>query len=383
MWPCVGLAVWQPSPTSLARVPIFAHLDLDAFFAAVEELENPELRERPLVVGGDPHSRGVVSTANYAAAEVRDPLCDECGRGTQALSDGRVRAPSPRALPPVFAGRVGHGRRDRPACRAHRNRRGLSRPRHRRRRTSRVLAQSPRRFRPAVRATTSLTCSLGVWTSKVVCKIASDRRKPGGITVVPPGPRLGSSPRSRCGCSQASARGRSSDCAVRVSGRSASSPPCRRPSLSALLPGSVGPMLRDRARGVDPRDLDLAGEQVSVSAEDTFARDVADRRRLHAEVDGWRTLVAERLRSSGLSGRTVTAKLRYGDFSIRTRSTTLVGRRRRSRRHRRPWPAACSTEGCATGPEPCGSSASESRASPPTASSRSRSRRVLEHARCS
>jgi DNA polymerase-4 len=46
---------------------MLAHLDLDAFFAAVEELENPELREKPLVVGGDPHSRGVVSTANYAA----------------------------------------------------------------------------------------------------------------------------------------------------------------------------------------------------------------------------------------------------------------------------------------------------------------------------
>src|SRR4249919_4105658 len=50
-----------------ARLPILAHLDLDAFFAAVEELENPELREKPLVVGGDPHGRGVVSTANYAA----------------------------------------------------------------------------------------------------------------------------------------------------------------------------------------------------------------------------------------------------------------------------------------------------------------------------
>jgi DNA polymerase IV len=49
------------------RMPILAHLDLDAFFAAVEELEDPSLREKPLVVGGDPHGRGVVSTANYAA----------------------------------------------------------------------------------------------------------------------------------------------------------------------------------------------------------------------------------------------------------------------------------------------------------------------------
>ena len=54
-------------PDSLVRTVIVAHLDLDAFFAAVEELERPELRGRPLVVGGDPHGRGVVATANYAA----------------------------------------------------------------------------------------------------------------------------------------------------------------------------------------------------------------------------------------------------------------------------------------------------------------------------
>jgi DNA polymerase-4 len=93
--------------------------------------------------------------------------------------------------------------------------------------------------------------------------------------------------------------------------------------VDALLPGSVGRMLRDRARGVDPRDLELELEPVSVSAEDTFARDLTDRGRLHDEVRRLSELVSERLRNAGLSGRTVTAKLRYGDFSIRTRSTTL------------------------------------------------------------
>jgi DNA polymerase-4 len=74
---------------------------------------------------------------------------------------------------------------------------------------------------------------------------------------------------------------------------------------------------------VDPRDLDLELEPVSVSAEDTFPRDLVDRERLHDEVRRLAELVSERLRNSGLSGRTVTAKLRYADFSIRTRSTTL------------------------------------------------------------
>jgi DNA polymerase-4 len=175
----------------------------------------------------------------------------------------------------------------------------------------------------AVRGRTSLTCSLGVGTSKVVCKIGSDRRKPGGLTVVPPGKEAeflaplpvrllpGVGPR-------AEARLRSSG--VETIGALAA---LGDPELRTLIPGSLGPLLRSRARGIDPRDLDLELEPVSVSAEDTCARDLTDRERLHDEVRRLSELVAERLRNSGLSGRTVTTKLRYGDFSIRTRSTTL------------------------------------------------------------
>jgi DNA polymerase-4 len=175
----------------------------------------------------------------------------------------------------------------------------------------------------AVRARTSLTCSLGVGTSKVVCKIASDRRKPGGITVVPPGserqflaplpvrllPGVGPRAEERLRTAGIETMGALADLADG--------------DVDALIPGSVGRMLRDRARGVDPRDLELELEPVSVSAEDTFARDLIDRERLHDEVRRLSELVSERLRNAGLSGRTVTAKLRYGDFSIRTRSTTL------------------------------------------------------------
>jgi DNA polymerase IV len=175
----------------------------------------------------------------------------------------------------------------------------------------------------SVRATTSLTCSLGVSTSKVVCKIASDRRKPGGITVVPPGrealflaplavrllPGVGPRAEERLGRAGIDTIG---DLAALDDDQ-----------LKSLLPGSVGRLLRDRAHGIDPRDLELGGDPVSVSAEDTFARDVSEQAQLHAEVRRLAELVAERLRDSGLSGRTVTAKLRYGDFSIRTRSTTL------------------------------------------------------------
>ncbi|MGI8887225.1 MAG: hypothetical protein ACR2G9_09970 [Gaiellaceae bacterium] len=162
-----------------------------------------------------------------------------------------------------------------------------------------------------------------VSASKVVSKIASDRRKPGGITVVPPGhearflaplkvrllPGVGPRAEERLGRAGIDT----------IGGLAALADA----ELRTLLPGSVGLLLRDRARGIDARGLELAGETVSVSAEDTFPRDISERTQLHAEVRRLAELVAERLGDSGLSGRTVTAKLRYGDFSIRTRSMTL------------------------------------------------------------
>jgi DNA polymerase-4 len=301
---------------------ILAHLDLDAFFAAVEELENPELRDRPLVVGGDPHSRGVVATANYAARRFGI-------HSAMSSAEALRRCPTAVFLRPRHSlyrqySRVVWDTIEEIVPRLERTgvdegyldlgtvARDFTR--------ARAVASA---IQTAVRGKTSLTCSLGVSTSKVVCKIASDRRKPGGITVVPPGHEArflaplairllpGVGPRAeerlrRAGIDTIGGLAELDDAALRT-----------------LLPGSLGPLLRDRARGVDPRDLELELEPVSISAEDTFARDLTDRERLHDEVRRLADLVAERLRNAGLSGRTVTAKLRYADFSIRTRSATL------------------------------------------------------------
>jgi DNA polymerase-4 len=90
-----------------------------------------------------------------------------------------------------------------------------------------------------------------------------------------------------------------------------------------VLPGQVGRLLRDRARGIDPRDLELDVERISISTEETFERDLTDRAALHAELRRMAEEVATHLRRAGLSARTVTTKLRYADFSLRSRSTTL------------------------------------------------------------
>ncbi|MDH4104335.1 MAG: DNA polymerase IV, partial [Thermoleophilia bacterium] len=294
------------------RVPILAHLDLDAFFAAVEELENPELRDRPLVVGGDPHGRGVVSTANYAARKfgIHSAMsAAEALRRCPSAVFVRPRHALYRQYSRVVWDTVGEivPRIERTGIDEGYLDLGTVAPDFTRARAVVSAIQT------AVRATTSLTCSLGVGTSKVVCKIGSDRRKPGGVTVVPPGTEAaflaplavrllpGVGPR---------AEARLRTAGVETIGALAV---LANTDLKAVLPGSIGTLLRDRARGIDPRDLELAGEPVSVSAEDTFAHDVSERALLHDEIRRLAQLVSERLQNSGLSGRTVTAKLRYGD----------------------------------------------------------------------
>ncbi|HET7045533.1 MAG TPA: DNA polymerase IV, partial [Gaiellaceae bacterium] len=301
---------------------IVAHLDLDAFFAAVEELERPELREKPLVVGGDPHGRGVVATANYAArrygihsamasAEAlrrcphvvfvppRHQLYRQYSREVWAL----VREIVPRVEQVgIDEGYLGLD--------------AVARDFH----DARALAEA---VRASVRARTHLSCSLGVAASKVVAKIASDRRKPGGIVVVRPGQeqrflapfevRLlpGVGPR---GEERLRALG------IRTIGELAAIPDAQLPSL---LPGKVGRLLRNRARGIDPRELELQTERISISQEETFPRDVGDPERLHDELRRMAARLAELLAAKEQTARTVTTKLRYPDFSIRTRSTSL------------------------------------------------------------
>jgi len=304
-------------------VPVLAHLDLDAFFAAVEELEQPQLRDVPLVVGGDPQGRGVVATANYAARRfgIRSAMsaaealrrCPEAvfvrpRHAVYRQYSQAVWAAVTEVVQRVERTGLDEGYLDLGGVVA-------------RFEDARPVAEA---VRTAVRASTSLSCSLGVSTSKVVCKVASDRRKPGGITVVPPGHEArflaplrvrslpGVGPR---------AEERLVAAGVATVGGLAALDDAQ---LQALLPGAVGRLLRDRACGIDPRDLETEAEAVSISTEETFARDVSDRAVLHAELRRMAGELSDRLTRAGLSARTVTAKLRYADFSIRSRSTTLT-----------------------------------------------------------
>ena len=298
---------------------MIAHLDLDAFFAAVELHRRPELRGRPLVVGGDPRGRGVVSTASYEARKYGI-------RSAMSSAEARRRCPSV-----IFV---------RPDHRTYREWSG--RMWSLVREMAPVVEQvgidegylvlpegDPREqaelIQLAVRERMRLSCSLGVATCKVVAKVASDARKPGGITVVPRGgeaaflARLPVRPLPGVG---PKAEVRLVAAGVAPIGELAALTDAR---LAELLPGRVGVELRLRAQGIDPRPV--SGEPVeaiSISNEETFDVDVRDREELYGYLrrmsDGLAAVLARR----GMSARTVTTKVRYPDFAIATRSQSLV-----------------------------------------------------------
>jgi DNA polymerase-4 len=301
---------------------IVAHLDLDAFFAAVEELENPDLKTKPLVVGGDPRGRGVVATANYEARKFGIHSAMSCAEALR-------RCPHAVFLPPRHTVYREYSQAVWSTVRGvvpTVERTGLDEgyldvgevaPDFLQ---ARKVAEA---VQTSVSAATRLTCALGVSTSKVVAKIASDFRKPGGLTVVPAGAEasfLAPFAVRRLPGIGPKAEERLTGTDVDTIGALASLGDA---DLNRVLPGSVGRVLRDRARGIDPRGLELSTERISISVENTFERDLTDRERLHDELRRMAERVAEYLSRNGQTARTVTTKLRYTDFSIRSRSTSL------------------------------------------------------------
>jgi DNA polymerase-4 len=301
---------------------IIGHLDLDAFYAAVEELEDPSLRSKPLVVGGDPRGRGVVATANYAARQFGIHSAMSCAEAlrrcphavfvrprhdTYSAYSREVWDAVRQVVPTVERTGLDEGYLDLGEIAGDFG-------------EARGLAEA---VRTAVRGATSLTCSLGVSTSKVVSKIASDHRKPGGLVVVPPGKersflapfdirRLpGVGPRSEA---------RLKTVGIETIGALAS---LDEEALRRVLPGKVGSILHARARGIDPRGLEQQATRVSISHEETFERDIADVEQLRSELRRMSTRIAGHLQRKGETARTVTTKVRYPDFAIRSRSTSL------------------------------------------------------------
>ena len=298
------------------------HVDLDAFFAAVEQRDRPELRGKPVIVGGGPGDRGVVSTASYEARRygVRSAMplrtaAALCPHGIFVAVDGRkYQAESRRVLailrrytPLVEPVSIDEAFLDVTASDALFG-------------TGREIALSIKR---EIVATTELTASVGVASNKLVAKIASDLKKPDGLVVVERGGEaafLDPLPIARLwgvGRRTASAL---ADYGVRTLGDLARLP-------DDLLVRRLGPhavALRARALGVDDDPVSEGGPAKSISHEHTFDVDTRDQeligRTLLAMADG----VASRLRSAALVAGTVHVKVRDSAFATVTRQRTLA-----------------------------------------------------------
>jgi DNA polymerase IV len=306
--------------------PSVLHLDMDAFYASVEQLHKPSLRGRPVVVGWM-GPRGVVTTASYEARRYGV-------RSAMSMAEARRRCPQAAYVSPRFAayGRISATVMDvlralSPAVEpisldeafvdlAAGFQGGLD---------AESVTALGARLKADIRARTGLTASVGAGTSKLIAKVASDSAKPDGLVVVPPGREralLDPLPvRALWGVGPASEE-RLRRAGVHTVGELAALPAER---LAALFGAGRGAGLQELARGLDPRPVVADRELKSISVEDTFPTDLDDRGLLEAELDALARRVAGRLRSNDRSGRTITLKVRRHDFTTIARSATLPG----------------------------------------------------------
>jgi DNA polymerase IV len=305
------------------------HLDLDAFYASVEQLRRPELRGLPVIVGGAPAgdgtaqlNRGVVSAASYearafgvhSAMPLRTAL-HLCPQAVVVPVDFRAYRDASKAIfdiardytPVIEPLSLDEAFLDVTAS-------------TRRFGTSKHIAEE---IRERILSTTSLHASFGVATCKTIAKIASDLRKPRGFVVVEPGDEAGFlaplALRRLPGLGPAAERALSG-LGISTLGQLAALP---LDTVQRRVGRASGTSLWERAQGIDTAPVTVPGAPRSVSREETFARDVSQRDALHLRVAELASDVGARLRTGGWTARTVTLKLRYSDFTTITRQETL------------------------------------------------------------
>jgi DNA polymerase-4 len=297
------------------------HVDMDAFYASVEERDRPELVGQPVIVGGTPQGRGVVAAANYAVrrfgvhsamptstalrlcpqAILIPPRLDyyaEVSEQIREIFNRYTPLVEPLSLDEAFLDVTGSEPLFGPS------------------------AEIGRQIKGAIRESVRLVASVGVAPNKFLAKIASDLEKPDGFVVVDPDgvqDFLDPLPVGRLwGVGRVTGRALE-QLGVRTIGDVRRMPP----EVLQQHFGKSGEHLWQLARGIDERRVVPDREAKSISHETTFAVDIGDRDALRAWVVELAEQVGWRLRRHDLRGRTVQLKLRYADFHTITRSKTL------------------------------------------------------------
>jgi nucleotidyltransferase/DNA polymerase involved in DNA repair len=307
-----------------SRPVTIVHVDMDAFYAAVEQLDHPEYRGRPVVVGADPaggSGRGVVSAASYEARRFgihsalpisaawkqcphavylspRIHRYEEISRRVMEILDGFSPRVEQLSIDEAFLDCTGTGR----------------------------LLGSPeelgRKIKESICADTGLTASVGIAPCKSVAKIASDLCKPDGLMICPPGGErefLAPLPVKLLWGAGAKTTQRLAQLGCETVGDVART---SREVLERVL-GSWGGRLWELANGIDPRPVVSLGGRKSISEEITFDRDTGDLARIEQVLFAVADRVTGRMRKERIAGRTVALKIRLQGFETHTRSRTL------------------------------------------------------------
>ncbi|HEX5238641.1 MAG TPA: DNA polymerase IV [Sphingomicrobium sp.] len=295
------------------------HVDMDAFYASVEQRDDPSLRGKPVAVGGG--HRGVVMAASYEArkygvrsampAVTAKRLCPELIFVKTRFDVYRSVSQQIRAIFLDYTDLVEPLSLDEAYIDVTEDRHGLG--------SARAIAEDIRR---RIRAETGLTASAGVSYCKFIAKLASDHRKPDGLCVITPekGPEfVASLPVARFH-GVGPVTGRKMERLGIVTGAD-----LRDWSLPALQAhfGSSADWYWRIARGIDERAVKPDRPYKSVSAERTFDEDLRDPDRLAAELERIAGYAWDRVERAEVVGRTVTLKIKFGDFTLITRSKSF------------------------------------------------------------
>jgi DNA polymerase-4 len=297
------------------------HIDMDAFFASVEERRNPGLKGKPVVIGGsgDPTKRGVVSTASYEARKygihsamalrTAYRLCphavflpvnyEEYSRVSQMIKN-ILREISPLmedvGIDEVF---LDISDIDKPA---------------------EAIAQE---IRNRIKEITGLSCSIGIAPNKLIAKMASDMQKPDGLTIIEEDDiegRIWALPVRKLWGVGPKTEERLTKAGTHTIGELAALPLDK---LTADFGESYGNYLYKASRGIDESPITTHWEPKSVSRETTFEADVSNWQSIARTIAELTKEVVSDIKQRGYKGRTVTLKVRFSDFKTLTRAKTL------------------------------------------------------------
>ena len=297
------------------------HVDMDAFYASVEQRDNPELKGKPVAVGGG--HRGVVAAASYEARKfgVRSAMpsvtakrrCPELVFVKPRFDVYRAVSQQIRAIFADYTDLIEPLALDEAYLDVTEDRKGLG--------SARAIAEE---IRARIRAETGLTASAGVSYCKFIAKLASDQNKPDGLCVIPPG--KGPAFVATLPVKRIHGVGPVTAAKMERLGISTGADLARWPieQLEAHF-GSSGRWYWRIARGIDEREVKPDRPYKSVSAERTFDIDYTDAEDLRRELERVAGYAWQRIERAEVKGRTVTLKVKFGDFSQITRSRSFPG----------------------------------------------------------